>query len=312
LKRRERAIILLKPQFLGDAVMACPLIDAAVAAYEHVTVSCGPIVRQVLDDRADRVHFLEGGKISGVAPVLRTARQLRNQDFHVAFIVNRSFRSALAVRLAGIPIRVGHSTEGRGFLLTHRVRYDALRPESECQLDLIANLGLPRVDPRPSLSVHPGEVEAIGALIKGIQIGVQPGARYPEKQIPLPVLAEIVNRLVASGHSVALFGGPDEEPYVDRFQSLLQSSLPSFVGKLAIRESMAAMARLNLMIGSDTGLMHLAAAVGCPTVTVFGPNPAQKWGHNHPPHQVLEAPRGSMVRLTADDLWPSIQASLGS
>lgn len=310
MKRSERALVLLKPQFFGDAVMACPLIDAAVASFEGVGVYCGPLVRQVLRDREDRVEFLEGRRISGLLPIVRTARQLRREGFQVAFVVNRSFRSALAVRLAGIPVRVGHATEGRSLLLTHRVTYESQRPETECQLDLIRELGLPGFDPRPRLRVDPEELAEVTMLVRGTEIGFQPGARYPEKQVPLALLADVANELIAEGRKIVLLGGEDEAAFVPTFQAMLSKPASDLVGKLEIRHSMAAMKRLPLMVGSDTGLMHLAAAVGCPTVTVFGPNPAKKWGHDYPPHHVIEAPQGRIRHVRAEAILASARAAL--
>lgn len=310
MKRPDRALVLLKPQFLGDAVMACPLIDAACASFEKVAVSCGGLVQQVLWDRRDRVEFLAGRKISGLLPVLRTARELRREGFGFAFVVNRSFRSALAIRLAGIPTRVGHATEGRGFLLTHRVSYEADRPETESQLDLIRELGLPAFDPRPRLRVDPEEAAAVTMMAPSLQIGIQPGARYPEKQLPLSTLADVANALIADGCKITLFGGDDEVEFVPTFQAMLSKPAADLVGKLEIRHSMAALKRLKLMIGSDTGLMHLAAAVGCPTVTVFGPNPSKKWAHDYPPHRFIQADGGKIRSVDAETVLAAVRESL--
>lgn len=302
MKRPERALVLLKPQYIGDAVMACPLIDAATTNFENVCVSCGPLVQEVLRDRANRVTFLKGRKISGILPILRTVRQLRNEKINAAFVVNRSFRSALAVRLAGIPIRIGHATEGRNRLLTHLVDYETERPEVESQLDLIRELGLPGFDPRPRLRVEPQELAENRWRVKGMEIGVQPGARYPEKQVPLIVFAEVVNELLAQDREVVLLGGEDEKPFAKSFETMLSRPVENLVGKLKIRETMVAVKELKLVLGSDTGLMHVAAAVGCPTVTVFGPNPAKKWAHDYPPHRFIAAQKGQIRLVTAESI----------
>lgn len=310
MKLPERALVLLKPQFLGDAVMACPLIDAASASFERVVVSCGAAVQQVLQDRAAQVGFLEGRKISGIVPILRSARQLRSEGFQTAFLVNRSFRSALAVRLAGIPVRVGHATESRGRLLTHGVRYEKDRFEAECSLDLIRELRLPTGDPRPRIQIGAEEVAEIALRMDNLEIGVQPGARYPAKQVPLAVMAQVVDELMAQNHNVVLLGGQDEASSSAAFQTMLARPLVSHVGKLSIRESMAAAKSLKLMIGSDTGLMHLAVAVGCPTVTVFGPNPAKKWAHAYPPHRFIAAPNRAIRQVAAASILEQVELAL--
>jgi ADP-heptose:LPS heptosyltransferase len=81
-------------------------------------------------------------------------------------------------------------------------------------------------------------------------------------------------------------------------------------GKCSIRETMGLLAGLRLTAGSDTGVMHLAAGVGCPTLTVFGPNPASKWGHLYPPHRVIEACGGDIKTVSAADLVGAADSAL--
>ena len=302
MKRPKRALVLLKPQYLGDAVMACPLIDSVADAYAETVVMCGPLVTEVLQDRADKVRFETGEKISGIAPVLRAARRLRSLGIDHAYLVNRSFRSALALRLSGIPIRVGHATESRGSLLSTRVPYDSQKFEAECYLDLVRAMNISAADAKPSLCVSDSEKEAVETLLEGAEIGVQPGARYPLKQVPLPVMAEVVSALQSKGNKVVLLGGPDEVSQAQEFQSLLYEKSVNLAGELSIRQTLGVLSNLKLMLGSDTGLMHLAAAVGCPTVTAFGPNPASKWGHDYAPHKVVEVPSGDIRQVDAATL----------
>src|SRR6185503_16759859 len=153
LKRPERALVLLKPQYLGDAVMACPLIDSLSATYAETIVMCGPLVAEVLQDRANNVRFEKGEKISGIAPVLRTAKTIRSLGIDHVYLVNRSFRSALATRIAGIPFRIGHATETRGYLLTNRTAYDPAKFEAECYLDLARTMNIETADGKPKLCV---------------------------------------------------------------------------------------------------------------------------------------------------------------
>lgn len=312
----KKVFVWLKPQFLGDAVMACPMIDSLVASDAQVIVRANPVVQQVLADRAAKVYFATGGKISGMKQVLKAAKELKQESPDAVLLVNRSFRSALAAWLAKVPLRIGHATEGRGFLLTHRIAYDESRFEADCYLDLLEPLGIERGQARPKLTVVEDEIAqakrllqdattlpvAETRMLQSATIGVQPGARYPEKQLPLDTLVDVVKQLQASGSNVVMLGGQDETGDAARFQSKLDRTVLDLVGKCSIRQSLGVLSQLNLMIGSDTGLMHLAAAVGCPTVTVFGPNPISKWGHNYAPHRPLAAPNGIPANVKADEV----------
>ncbi|MEZ0327383.1 MAG: glycosyltransferase family 9 protein, partial [Fimbriimonas sp.] len=64
------------------------------------------------------------------------------------------------------------------------------------------------------------------------------------------------------------------------------------------------------MIGADTGLMHMATAVGCPTVTIFGPTPAQKWGHTYGSNQVILAPEGDMSKVAPQTILEALKRAL--
>lgn len=288
--------------------MAAPLLDAVVAAGKRVDVLCGPLVRQVLADRESRVRFLEGARLTGL-DVLRVSRRLR--DYGQVLLVNRSFRSALAARLARIPERVGHATEGRGFLLTHPVVYDEARYEAECYLDLWRAAGH-AIDEgvRPSLGVSPEDRQRGADLAAGATVGVQPGARYSAKQYPAEAMAKVISKLQQEGHNVALLGGKDETESAERFQSLLPEPCVNLVGRCSIRETMGVLANLRVAVGSDTGVMHLAVGVGCPSVTIFGPNPASKWGHRFGPHQVLEAPEGKPALLEPAQVVAAVRRAL--
>jgi heptosyltransferase II len=285
----ERVLVLLKPQFLGDAVMACPMIDSLISAEKPTTVMCGPLVEDLLQDRSESVRFVRGQKISGIGPVLRAAKAIRSLGVEVAYIVNRSFRSALAVRMAGVHRRVGHATEGRRFLLTEAVPYDKLRFEAFCYLDLLEATGTPTVPTEPRLRVE--------KAVSDFDFGIQPGARYVEKQVPPGAMAELARHLLDKGLRGVLLGGPEEAEDAAAFVRLVSRPMENRVGLCSIRETLSILAGLRLMAGSDTGLMHVAAAAGCPTITVFGPNPASKWGHQYAPHVVLEAPNGRMKEM---------------
>ena len=88
--------------------------------------------------------------------------------------------------------------------------------------------------------------------------------------------------------------------YGEALAAELKEPAVNLIGALSLKETMATVAQLRLMIGADTGLMHIAAAVGCPTITAFARTPATKWGHNYSPHHVLVAPGQEMSELDAE------------
>lgn len=282
--------------------MAVPLIESVRDSGAETVVMCGPTVQELLGGLGPRVRFANGEKISGIGPVLRASRAIRELNVDVAYIVNRSFRSALAVRLARVKRRIGHSTEGRGFLLTSALPYDGAKFEAECYLDLLRPAKISPKEVRPRLTVAPSG--------ERFDFGIQPGARYVEKQVPVPVMFEVAEALLTMGLCGVILGGTEEARTAAEFANRLSKPTECLAGKLSIRETMGVLAGLRTMIGSDTGLMHVAAAVGCPTVTVFGPNPASKWGHRYEPHEILEAPQGKMDRVGSAEILAAAERTL--
>lgn len=309
--REERLLLSLKA-YLGDAVMAAPLLDVLGREYRHVSVLTAPFVEPVLWAPGRNFEYRPLLKDRSPWAVLTHAMQLRKQRFGVSVLLNRSFRAALVARLAGIPRRVGHASEGRTGLLTDAVPFDEEKFEAYCSLDLARALGLDAPDVRPRLAVTNTEIEAGDRLRAGGDVGMQPGARFPEKQLPEPVLEEVARRLQAQGRRLVLLGGKEEREDAERLASRLSAPVVDLVGRTSLRETLGVLAGLGAMVGADTGVMHLGVGVGCPTVTIFGPTPIKKWGHDYAPHRVLLAPEGKMANITADAISEPLFEVLGA
>lgn len=299
----DRVLIWLKPNYLGDAVMATPLLDGLIEHADMPLLIAGKPVVQVLHDRVDRLGLIKAANLRNPLSLIKQARALVKLRIDVAILVNRSFRSALCARIAGIPKRVGHDTEGRGFLLTERLPYDENKFEADCYLDLARAAGFDLPHRKPSLKVTDDE-KSIGAMmLDGATIGVQPGARYVSKRLPLATAAGIVDTLSARGFRIALLGGREESERASQLAgSVSGKGILNLVGCSGLREAKGILSNLRLMIGSDTGLMHVAAALGTPTITVFGPNPLSKWGHDYPPHLPIQAPDGKMSNVEIESI----------
>ncbi len=299
----ERSLILLK-NYIGDSVMASPLVRSVASMSKATDILAAPLVEQIFRFPDFRARFYDPGNLSKFNQLLKTVKRVREGRYEAAFIVNRSFRSALLTRLAGIPRRVGHATEGRSWLLTDKIPYDPIKNEALCYLDLLKGSEIPF--PKPELFVSDEERTLGQTKLEGATIGIQAGARHDYKQISTEVWQAVGKKLLENGERLAFFGGAEERSLLGEIQ------LPGIdlVGKTNLRESMGAISNLKLMIGGDTGVMHLAAALGTPTITVFGPTPFEKWGWFEAPHQVIVAPYRDIKKLNAATLIEAMEKSL--
>lgn len=292
----DRVIVLMKG-FLGDAVMALPLIDGLLAEGKTVGIATTENIRRLLQAPHRNLQFIEMGKERTFADTRRVAREIRQANYEVALILNRSFRSAFAAFLGNVPTRSGHATDKRRLLLTCSGPYDLYRNEAESYLDTArwAGIDLPSIETR--LFVTDEERAAGADLLQGADIGIQPGASYIGKRMAIPLQAQLIADLTSSGHRVALVGGNDELETVGQLCQALETPVVDLVGKTDLRQALGVLANLRLVIGGDTGLMHMAAAVGSPSFTIFSGKPASKWAHDYRPHRYIQAPDGNMSKL---------------
>jgi heptosyltransferase-2 len=299
--------VLLKG-YLGDAVMATPLLHAlAKQDGLQVTVLTEPAVADLLQPTFPSITFRASRSKKNV---FRQAREMRSCKFDTALVVNRSFRAAIVAALARVPKRIGHAYEGRQVLLTQQLRYDEDQFEAESYLDLAREAGFALQSVQPYLTPQPDLIDATKAKIADATVAIQPGARHIDKQIPISVMAEVV-RHIQKTHKVAMLGGSEERPQGQELAALLDEKPTDLIGQFSLQETVAAVSQFDLVIGSDTGLMHIVAATGTATITAFGPTRPTKWAHNYAPHQAVPAPGKKMAALHAEQLLEVVERVLG-
>jgi heptosyltransferase-2 len=308
----SREIAVFMKGYLGDAVMATPLLQNLLDQGFHVHALTEPAVVQLLKKSFPEVNFLHLRDLKTIKGFWGQVRDLKSLELQTILLTNRSFRSALAARFAGIPQRIGHATEGRGWLLTQKLEYSNVRNEALCYLDLAEAAGI-QVNPRkPCLKISEEDRQKGIALLQGADIGVQPGARSLFKQVPVATTAAVVRTLQKEGHRIALFGGPEEKSVGEELASMLDEPATNLIGAASLSDTPGVLSNLKLMIGSDTGLMHIAAASGVPTVTSFGPTTLQKWGCSDPPHQIVVAKDRLIRSIQPEMILEAAKRALGS
>jgi heptosyltransferase II len=221
------------------------------------------------------------------------AARLRAEAYGQAVVMPRTWKSALAPFLAGIPQRTGFAGEAR-FGLLNDVRWgERALPR---MIDRCAALALPKgatlpTDyPLPQLQVPDAKVAAwrqkLGLATNGRVAAFAPGAVGPSKRWPASYYAEAAKRLVAKGFAVWVLGGPGETALAaeigagsDRVCDLTGADL---------RNAILAMAAADVAVSNDSGLLHVAAALGTPSIGIFGPTSPWHWAPLNPLAAVIE------------------------
>jgi len=200
----------------------------------------------------------------------------------------RTWKAALAPFLAGIPERIGWVGEWR-FGLINDLRFGERklpRMVDQCAaLALPARATPPKNWPLPELRVPSNEVagwrERIGLAGDGRPIvALAPGAVGPSKRWPGASYADLARRLISQGNDVWVLGSPAEAPLV----RIIQHGAPQVRDLTGsdLRNAILALAAADVAVSNDSGLLHVAAAIGTPTIGIFGPTSPWHWAPLNP------------------------------
>jgi len=262
----------------------------------------------------------------GLVRYSQLIRSLRQRKFDLALVLNRSFHSALISFLGGARHRVGWAGfQGRDFLMQRLCAYDQNRSEIESYLDIVraaypgCSEGICEPDLALWLTKEERSVYPHPILERPKLIGLQPGATHAYKRWSSERFAQLACELLSRGQAahIVLLGGPEEastaQDMIRLCSPAARGRITSLVGQLTLRQSLAALSRFNLFVANDTAIRHAAVALGVPSVALFGPTNALKWGNQHLPLQaVLSSPTGSMDDISLDEVLDASTAVLKS
>jgi len=283
-----KRILVRGTNWIGDAVLTTPALMAIRKGFPQAKIALlvKPAIAELLHHHPavdEIVLYRDPGPHAGLGGKLTLARLLRRGRYDLAILLQNAFEAAAITALAGIPNRYGYATDGRWFLLTHRV---PLTPKSRRRhqvhyyLELLRPLGIPVEPEPPTLRTMPGEdaeaiehLRAFGVDPKKFLIGLNPGSIYgTAKRWLSERFAEVADRVAAEhGGVVLIFGGRGEEELGAAIAGKMTAPTLVLSGRTTVRRLMALIKQCRLFITNDTGPMHIATSFGVPTVAIFGP-----------------------------------------
>jgi heptosyltransferase-2 len=209
----------------------------------------------------------------------------------------RTWKSALALYLAGIPQRTGFVGEGR-FGLINDLRWG--ERQLPRMVERCAALALPKGEqpparwPLPELVASRSDVEAWRqrhGLMRDQrrEIALAPGAVGPSKRWPVRAYADLGRRLIAEGHRVWVVGGTGERELAAEIAAAAPAEIRDLTGP-DLRNAILALAAAQVAVSNDSGLLHVAAALDTPAIGIFGPTSALHWAPLNPLAAVIETP----------------------
>lgn len=264
-------ILIRATNWVGDAVMCLPALRAIRERFPaaHIAVLAKPWVADLY-----RKETFANEVIAYDQSRWAIASALRRRRFDCAILLQNAFDAALIAWLARIPVRIGYNRDARGLLLTRAVPVprpgEIPRHERFYYLELLRRAGvidrLPESDAiRLEAARPPGVARAV--------IGVSPGAAYgtAKQWLPERFAAAAAALADARNASIALFGSASERDLCERVAVLLNGRpVTNYAGKTTLAEFIDLASGCELFLTNDSGAMHIASALGVPTVAIFG------------------------------------------
>jgi heptosyltransferase-2 len=304
-----RRILVVCTRYIGDTVLAIPFLRNLRRAFPHATIDvCAEGgARMVLADCPYVDELVAWRRPAGrrslaasLAAIRTQATWLAGRGYDRAYLLKRSLSGALLATLAGIPHRVGFAADGR-WLLHTAVKPARGRHQADRYLDLLRADGLAVDEGVNENWITPVAAARVADLLAPLPAGrprvfLALRSTAPEKEWPADRWAVLVSRLVAErGCEVVLCGAPDDVPLHDAVREAVGPLVAGHVHDLSeqvcLRETGALVARMDLCVGVDTGLVHLAASHDIPVVVLFGPTDPNRWSPWTPRATVVRSAR---------------------
>jgi lipopolysaccharide heptosyltransferase II len=299
------ARILVKAvNWLGDVVMTVPALRALRHGFPaaHLAV----LIKRELASFFDGADWIDevlpyriGSGAAGIGDRLRLIGELHAHRFDLAVVLPRSFESALWIAAARIPRRVGFVAQGRGPLLTDRIRRAPemlARHQENDYLDLLRlGLGISGSPDETHIEVAARHRDAMLTWLSerrrgaGALVALAAAAAYgPAKEWPAPHFARLID-LLAERYAVecVLVGAPSERMRCEQIAAASRSGALIAAGETSIGEALALLSLCDGFAGNDSGSMHASGALGIPTVGIFGSTDPQRTSPLGPKTAVL-------------------------
>ena len=283
-------VLVVMPRWVGDAVMATPLIDAVHEQWPEASIDLlmKRYLRGLFNDEPWLNDTLE---IGGESSFRSLRADIARRRYDLAFLLPNSFRPAILTALGRVRRRVGYRRNGRAPLLTHGLPFPTTRPFRMVEFygALGARVGIDGTDRPMRLHVSDDRRKAAAALLAhhGVSsdrtiVAINPGAKYGSSKLwPTRHFAAAADQVAeTTDANIILLAGPGEDELAEEIRAQMAASathLPAAEVDLSMLA--AVLTHTDLLLTNDTGPRHMGRAVGVPTVTVYGPTHAT-WGES--------------------------------
>ncbi len=335
----NKKILIVRTDRIGDVILSTPVaeilkqkfpqarIDFLVASYTAPILKNNPFINEIiLDDNKSAKGFMD----------LR--KTIKKNNYDLAVVLHPTLRLAYLLKSAQIPVRIGTGYRAYSFLFNQKIyqhRKTVEKHELEYNLDMLKPLGMEALKIAPKIYLSEDEKRNARDFLKKLGIGeedilviIHPGSGGNCLNWSAEKFGELAEKLIASySVKVVVTGQPQEKILTEKMRSRMKQEFIDLMGRTDLRLLAAIIEKSDLLISNSTGPMHMAAALGVPTVAIFCPiftASPKRWGPSGEDHTVITPPvptcnncspkkcqRGNCMDLiTVEEVFEKVETAL--
>jgi len=286
--RDIKKILFIRIDRIGDIVLSSPALKATKQAFPHseLTVLASPLNSPLIFNNPNIDHIVVYDRRGSLIDRIRVIRKLRESGFDLVIdpYADYELETALIAFFSGAKRRTGYASYGR------EVFFNLPAPEIKSNghfidltLDVLKPVGIVAKDKTPEIFLTDDEKKWAGDWLNkngmgsNPVIGIHPGAYYETQRWPQERFAELIERLQKDKKLVPIiFGGPDDEHLVNRICSILHGEVTTYIA-LDLRKLAALISCCHVFVCNNSGPLHMAVALGTPTISLMGPTIKERW-----------------------------------
>lgn len=330
---KKQSILVIDLLYLGDLMFATPFFSELRKNFPkaRIDLMVNSTFYSIMEGSPNLNNVYAYNKKWTLRQSIEFAGRLRQNNYDLGINIHGSWRSAILLKLIRPSFSIGYGGKGRGIFLNRELKQPQNQHMVDVYLNVLREMGLEVEAGFPFLGVKESARDKIDQMLSnwGIDtaeklIALNTAGTWPTKRWTAEGFARLGDVLNREYGRVIFVGGPGDLPIVERIVELMETKPVIAAGKTDLQELAALLAQCDLVISNDSGPVHVAAAVGTPTITIFGPSDDLKYRPLGEKHKIVktgidcrpcgkhQCPLGHhrcMTEITADQILNEIEKS---
>lgn len=295
--RQWQRIIIIDLLYLGDLMFATPFLNELRKNFPKARIDLimNSAFYSIMEDNVNLDNVYAYNKKWTVKQSIKFVQQLSKNNYDLGINIHGSWRSAILLKLTNPSYTIGFGGKGRGLFLNRALKQTPNQHMVEVYLQILREMNLKIGSSLPILNVKEAVCNEVdkklinwGIAKKDKLIALNTGGTWPTKRWTTEGFARLGDVLNKEYGKVVLVGSSGDLPIVEEIVNRMKTKPVIATGKTSLHELAALFTRCDLVISNDSGPVHVAAAVGTPTITIFGPSDDVKYRPLGEKHRIVK------------------------